>query len=224
NKNIIIPLNTYTINLDESEENIRRNWSIIMKQCSPIMNNNNTCDDDIHLGQTCTDLSNFPVFQLNPLFTFNKAVDVGSESTTTASTINNVLLHVQNVFQFEFTTDNGFNVYYCSSNNHNNNNSELHLLNELCNKQHDIYTKIKSKRKLSDNYNDSIHSKSIIINPNYQDNLSSSCELKETFYENKASILQSNITQAINSSIHDKLKQTNEVTIQSEFEIHDNYY
>ena len=229
NKNIIIPLNTFTINLDESEENIRRNWSIIMKQCSPIMNNNNTCDDDdIHLGQTCTDLSNFPVFQLNPLFTFNKAVDVGSESitTTTASTMNNVLLHVQNVFQFEFTTDNGFNVYYCSSNNNNNNNnnSELHLLNELCNKQHDIYTKIKSKRKLSDNYNDSIHSKSIIINPNYQDNLSSSCELKETFYENKASILQSNITQAINSSIHDKLKQTNEVTIQSEFEIHDNYY
>ena len=234
NKKIIIPLNTFMINLDESEENVRRNYSIIMKQCSPMMNNNNnkyngnsnsSVYDDIHLGQICTDLSNFPVFQLNPLFTFNKAVDVVSESTTTltASTMKNVLLHVQNVFQFEFTTDNGFNVY-CTNSNSNNNNSEIHLLNELCNKQHDIYTKIKSKRKLSDNYNDSIHSKSIIINPNFQDSLRSSCELKETFYENKASILQSNITQAINSSIHDKLQQTNEVTIQSKFEIHDNYY
>ena len=203
-----------------------------MKQCSPMMNNNNnkyngnsnsSVYDDIHLGQICTDLSNFPVFQLNPLFTFNKAVDVVSESTLTkaSSTMKNVLLHVQNVFQFEFITDNGFNVYCTNS---NNNNSEIHLLNELCNKQHDIYTKIKSKRKLSDNYNDSIHSKSIIINPNFQDSLRSSCELKETFYENKASILQSNITQAINSSIHDKLQQTNEVTIQSKFEIHDNYY
>ena len=229
NTKIIIPLNTFALNLDESDENIRRNFSMLMKQRVTVMNNkyNNSNDiyNDIHLGQTCTDLSNFPIFQLNPLFTFNKAIDITFESTinkmttSSPSTATNVL-YIQNAFQFEFTTDNGFNVY-CAI---NNNISDVHLLNELCNEQHDVYATIKSKRKLSDNYNDTIQSKSIIINPNFQDNMRSTCELKETFYENKGTILQSNINQAINSSIHDKLKHRNQVDIQSQFEIHDNYY
>ena len=222
NKNILIPLNTFSLNYDESNENIRLNVTMLLKQFSFNSVNEKDKDNNLILDHTTTDLSNFPAYQTNPFFTFNKVEHNESFIKSNLDSSRFKELFIQIAIQLEIINDK-FNALYIGVNYQ----SELNILNELC-LEENKYVSIKNDRKGSelgnDMYNGNINEEEVFIKKSFEDLRSSVNSNKEMMFHEKNVLIENNIKKALTSNIHDLIKTSNSIVIQGKVVMKENYY
>lgn len=221
NKNTLIPLNTFNLNYEESNENIRLNVTMLIKQFS-FNNVNDKEDNNLILDHTTTDLSNFPAYQTNPLFTFNKVEHNESFIKSNLDSSRFKELFIQIAIQLEIVNDK-FNALYIGVNYQ----SELNILNELC-LEENKYVSLKNERKGSelgnDMYNGNTNEEEVLIKKSFEDLRSSVNSNKDIKFNEKNALIENNIKQALTSNIHDLIKTSNSIIIQGKVVMKENYY
>jgi hypothetical protein len=221
NKNTLIPLNTFNLNYEESNENIRLNVTMLIKQFS-FNNVNDKEDNNLILDHTTTDLSNFPAYQTNPLFTFNKVEHNESFIKSNLDSSRFKELFIQIAIQLEIVNDK-FNALYIGVNYQ----SELNILNELC-LEENKYVSLKNERKGSelgnDMYNGNTNEEEVLIKKSFEDLRSSVNSNKVMMFHEKNALIENNIKEVLTSNIHDLIKTSNSIVIQGEVVLKENYY
>ena len=185
--------------------------------------------NNINLDINTTNLSNFSIFQINPMFSFNIYSNIGlsfnkndlfiEEKNTQITYINKE--NEDKLLIKKFTNEKKENT--SSNSNKVNIKNEIELYESLCNEQE--YIPI---NKLNDHNGNSyikerITSNKIIINPKYGDPMSS-IEIKNDFYNNKDNILEDNIKNALESNINDLINTKNSVNLKNKLVIQEDFY
>ena len=220
NKSTFIPLKTIKLNLNEEAETISIYYNQLMRTATMSNNlqeqikKNDNILSELSLDSPTTDVSNFSVYQLNPLFTFNSFTEHKTFKEYIKETqIQYIILKGKLIF---LKTKNDIINYEYDEDN------EIVLYELLCNDNE--YSKLvntNEKRKRSD-INDTVNSKKIIINPSYE--VGNSLDVNNNFYNNKDSILEDNIKNAMSTNIKDFIKTKNTVDLKDKIIIQENYY
>ena len=231
NMNTIIPLKSIHLNLDLDKDFILQNYSDISKNLylNTIKNYNfKNKKININLDINTTNLSNFSVFQINPMFSFNIYSNIGLSFNQ-----NNLLIEEKNT-QITYINKENENKLIIkkfkndkkedSNSNKDNLKNEKELYEYLYNEQEYIpINKLNESKGNSIIINERITSNKLIINPKYGDPMSS-MEIKNDFYNNKDNILEDNIKNALESNINDLINTKNSVNLKNKLVIQDNFY
>ena len=230
NMDTIIPLKSIHLKLNLDKDSISENYTNISKNLylNTIQNNDiKNKKININLDINTTNLSNFSIFQINPMFSFNFYSNIGLSFNR-----NEILTEEKNTQITYINKENEDKLLIKKFSNDKKENSKLNkenLKNEI-----ELYEQSYKEQeyfpinKLNDTkgsiyVNERITSNKIIINPKYGDPMSS-IEIKNNFYNNKDNILEDNIKNAMESNINDLINTKNSVNLKNKLVIQDDFY
>ena len=232
NMNTIIPLKSIHLNLNLDKDSILQNYANISKNLylNTIHNYNiKNKKNNINLDINTTNLSNFSIFQINPMFSFNIYSNIGlsfnkndlfiEEKNTQITYINKE--NEDKLLIKKFTNEKKENT--SSNSNKVNIKNEIELYESLCNEQEYIPINKLNDPNGNSYIKERITSNKIIINPKYGDPMSS-IEIKNDFYNIKDNILENNIKNALESNINDLINTKNSVNLKNKLVIQEDFY
>ena len=230
NMDTIIPLKSIHLKLNLDKDSISENYTNISKNLylNTIQNNDiKNKKININLDINTTNLSNFSIFQINPMFSFNFYSNIGlsfnrNEILTEEKNTQITYINKENEDKLlikKFSNDKKEN----SKLNKENLKNEIELYEQLYKEQEYFPINKLNDTKGSIYVNERITSNKIIINPKYGDPMSS-IEIKNNFYNNKDNILEDNIKNAMESNINDLINTKNSVNLKNKLVIQDDFY
>ena len=230
NMDTIIPLKSIHLKLNLDKDSISENYTNISKNLylNTILNNDiKNKKININLDINTTNLSNFSIFQINPMFSFNFYSNIGlsfnrNEILTEEKNTQITYINKENEDKLlikKFSNDKKEN----SKLNKENLKNEIELYEQLYKEQEYFPINKLNDTKGSIYVNERITSNKIIINPKYGDPMSS-IEIKNNFYNNKDNILEDNIKNAMESNINDLINTKNSVNLKNKLVIQDDFY
>ena len=218
NINTIIPLKTIKLKLDLDKDSIIHNINNISKNL--YLNTIKQLDmkkKNINLDINTTNLFNFSIFQLNPMFNFNVYSNINISFDK-----NNGIIEEKNIEINYNSKENKTEILNYSKDKINLLNDEIDLYESII-KEDDCISIKKLNEIKENNNNERMSQNKLIINPKYGDPMSS-IDLKNNFYYDKDGILENNIKNAIESNINDVVDNRNSVNLKETLVIKDNYY
>jgi hypothetical protein len=218
NINTIIPLKTIKLKLDLDKDSIIHNINNISKNL--YLNTIKKLDMkkiNINLDINTTNLFNFSIFQLNPMFNFNVYSNINISFDK-----NNGIIEEKNIEINYNSKENKTEILNYSKDKNNLLNDEIDLYESII-KEDDCISIKKLNEIKENNNNERMSQNKLIINPKYGDPRSS-LDLKNNFYYDKDGILENNIKNAIESNINDVVDNRNSVNLKETLVIKDNYY